>query len=285
MNGKDVANKEQTENLFAETKNAVTILVSRCLYQVKISLLPLLPLERSNPRNLFRTNTDLIRIPSVPGRRLRGEARVPSGKWDDDIDTPSSNDFTIFTIFAIFTIFLPFFLPFLPFYFSGLAVALPGPHTLLSEQFDRATDPATATADGGAGQRQGRGGGVYVEAPRPWSHPLVHVFLPDLAKGRQERRVAGASRRGSRARQTGLGARGDHQGLLEEDGGTVRARAIADGGFWAGGWGRGRRERRGRGRDDPLLLLLLSLGQAGGGVLESRVERNGAHIRDDTGVG
>lgn len=34
VNGKDVANKEQTENLFAETKNAVTILVSRCLYQV-----------------------------------------------------------------------------------------------------------------------------------------------------------------------------------------------------------------------------------------------------------
>ncbi|XP_029043187.2 PDZ domain-containing protein 4 [Osmia bicornis bicornis] len=33
VNGKDVANKEQTENLFAETKNAVTILVSRCLYQ------------------------------------------------------------------------------------------------------------------------------------------------------------------------------------------------------------------------------------------------------------
>ncbi|XP_066586090.1 E3 ubiquitin-protein ligase PDZRN3 isoform X2 [Prorops nasuta] len=32
VNGKDVANKEQTENLFAETKNAVTILVSRCLY-------------------------------------------------------------------------------------------------------------------------------------------------------------------------------------------------------------------------------------------------------------
>lgn len=35
VNGKDVANKEQTENLFAETKNAVTILVSRCLYQVR----------------------------------------------------------------------------------------------------------------------------------------------------------------------------------------------------------------------------------------------------------
>ena len=33
VNGKDVANKEQTENLFAETKSAVTILVSRCLYQ------------------------------------------------------------------------------------------------------------------------------------------------------------------------------------------------------------------------------------------------------------
>ncbi|XP_018338845.1 PREDICTED: E3 ubiquitin-protein ligase PDZRN3 [Trachymyrmex septentrionalis] len=33
VNGKDVANKEQTENLFAETKNAVTILVSRCVYQ------------------------------------------------------------------------------------------------------------------------------------------------------------------------------------------------------------------------------------------------------------
>nr|XP_033341888.1 PDZ domain-containing protein 4-like [Megalopta genalis] len=33
VNGKDVANKEQTENLFAETKNAVTILVSRCLFQ------------------------------------------------------------------------------------------------------------------------------------------------------------------------------------------------------------------------------------------------------------
>ncbi|XP_076177179.1 SLo interacting protein 1 isoform X2 [Ptiloglossa arizonensis] len=33
VNGLDVANKEQTENLFAETKNAVTILVSRCLYQ------------------------------------------------------------------------------------------------------------------------------------------------------------------------------------------------------------------------------------------------------------
>ncbi|XP_011495818.1 PREDICTED: E3 ubiquitin-protein ligase PDZRN3 [Ceratosolen solmsi marchali] len=32
VNGKDVANKEQTENLFAETKSAVTILVSRCLY-------------------------------------------------------------------------------------------------------------------------------------------------------------------------------------------------------------------------------------------------------------
>lgn len=35
VNGKDVANKEQTENLFAETKSAVTILVSRCLYQVR----------------------------------------------------------------------------------------------------------------------------------------------------------------------------------------------------------------------------------------------------------
>ncbi|XP_012280813.1 PDZ domain-containing protein 4 [Orussus abietinus] len=33
VNGRDVANKEQTESLFAETKNAVTILVSRCLYQ------------------------------------------------------------------------------------------------------------------------------------------------------------------------------------------------------------------------------------------------------------
>ncbi|XP_033214476.1 E3 ubiquitin-protein ligase PDZRN3 isoform X2 [Belonocnema kinseyi] len=33
VNGRDVANKEQTENLFAETNNAVTILVSRCLYQ------------------------------------------------------------------------------------------------------------------------------------------------------------------------------------------------------------------------------------------------------------
>ncbi|XP_054000218.1 PDZ domain-containing protein 4 isoform X1 [Hylaeus anthracinus] len=33
VNGRDVANKEQTENLFAETKSAVTILVSRCLYQ------------------------------------------------------------------------------------------------------------------------------------------------------------------------------------------------------------------------------------------------------------
>ncbi|XP_070158430.1 PDZ domain-containing RING finger protein 4 isoform X1 [Polyergus mexicanus] len=33
VNGRDVANKEQTENLFAETKTAVTILVSRCVYQ------------------------------------------------------------------------------------------------------------------------------------------------------------------------------------------------------------------------------------------------------------
>ncbi|CAB0039300.1 unnamed protein product [Trichogramma brassicae] len=32
INGKDVASKEQTENLFAETKNSVTILVSRCVY-------------------------------------------------------------------------------------------------------------------------------------------------------------------------------------------------------------------------------------------------------------
>lgn len=44
VNGKDVANKEQTENLFAETKNAVTILVSRCLYQVR-SLCGLLKYE------------------------------------------------------------------------------------------------------------------------------------------------------------------------------------------------------------------------------------------------
>ena len=36
VNGKYVANKEQTENLFAETNNSVTILVSRCLYQVFI---------------------------------------------------------------------------------------------------------------------------------------------------------------------------------------------------------------------------------------------------------
>ena len=47
MNGKDVANKEQTENLFAETKNAVTILVSRCLYQVKISLKRFLLIRQS----------------------------------------------------------------------------------------------------------------------------------------------------------------------------------------------------------------------------------------------
>ncbi|XP_076394492.1 SLo interacting protein 1 isoform X2 [Megachile rotundata] len=40
VNGKDVANKEQTENLFAETKNAVTILVSRCLYQGSPSFSP-----------------------------------------------------------------------------------------------------------------------------------------------------------------------------------------------------------------------------------------------------
>ncbi|XP_043478721.1 E3 ubiquitin-protein ligase PDZRN3 [Leptopilina heterotoma] len=37
VNGKDVINKEQTLNLFAETKNAVTILVSRNLYQSSVS--------------------------------------------------------------------------------------------------------------------------------------------------------------------------------------------------------------------------------------------------------
>lgn len=42
-----MANKEQTENLFAETKNAVTILVSRCLYQVKISLKRFLLIRQS----------------------------------------------------------------------------------------------------------------------------------------------------------------------------------------------------------------------------------------------
>lgn len=39
VNGRDVANKEQTENLFAETKTAVTILVSRCVYQVRFNLI------------------------------------------------------------------------------------------------------------------------------------------------------------------------------------------------------------------------------------------------------
>lgn len=34
VNGRDVSNKEETESLFAENKNAVTLLVSRCFYQV-----------------------------------------------------------------------------------------------------------------------------------------------------------------------------------------------------------------------------------------------------------
>lgn len=33
VNGRDVSTKEETELLFAENRNAVTLLVSRCLYQ------------------------------------------------------------------------------------------------------------------------------------------------------------------------------------------------------------------------------------------------------------
>lgn len=35
VNGKDVSNKEETETLFAENRKAVTLLVSRCLNQVR----------------------------------------------------------------------------------------------------------------------------------------------------------------------------------------------------------------------------------------------------------
>lgn len=34
VNGRDVSTKEDTESLFAENKNAVTLLVSRCLFTV-----------------------------------------------------------------------------------------------------------------------------------------------------------------------------------------------------------------------------------------------------------
>lgn len=34
VNGRDVANKEDTESLFAENKKAVTLLVSRCFNKV-----------------------------------------------------------------------------------------------------------------------------------------------------------------------------------------------------------------------------------------------------------
>lgn len=37
VNGRDVTNKEDTETLIAENKNAVTLLVSRCLYNVSIA--------------------------------------------------------------------------------------------------------------------------------------------------------------------------------------------------------------------------------------------------------
>lgn len=32
VNGRDVTTKDETESLFAENRNAVTLLVSRCLY-------------------------------------------------------------------------------------------------------------------------------------------------------------------------------------------------------------------------------------------------------------
>lgn len=37
VNGKDVANKEETESLFAENKKAVTLLVSRCYNRVRFN--------------------------------------------------------------------------------------------------------------------------------------------------------------------------------------------------------------------------------------------------------
>lgn len=36
VNGKDVANKEETECLFAENRKAVTLLVSRCYNKVTV---------------------------------------------------------------------------------------------------------------------------------------------------------------------------------------------------------------------------------------------------------
>lgn len=37
VNGRDVANKDDTESLFAENKKAVTLLVSRCFNKVSTS--------------------------------------------------------------------------------------------------------------------------------------------------------------------------------------------------------------------------------------------------------
>ncbi|KAL6255030.1 hypothetical protein P5V15_013363 [Pogonomyrmex californicus] len=56
VNGKDVANKEQTENLFAETKNAVTILVSRCVYQD----------DEYDDRRIYHQNSPLPSPENVP---------------------------------------------------------------------------------------------------------------------------------------------------------------------------------------------------------------------------
>lgn len=54
VNGKDVANKEETESLFAENRKAVTLLVSRCYNRVSFKF-DSTPSFTSSPHRINRT--------------------------------------------------------------------------------------------------------------------------------------------------------------------------------------------------------------------------------------
>ncbi|KAG5316742.1 PDZD4 protein, partial [Acromyrmex insinuator] len=89
VNGKDVANKEQTENLFAETKNAVTILVSRCVYQD----------DEYNDRHIYHQGSPSLSLQNLPAyqnsmieqliqqQQQQTEERIKNSEVDNCIST------------------------------------------------------------------------------------------------------------------------------------------------------------------------------------------------------
>lgn len=78
VNGRDVSTRDDTEQLFAENKNAVTLLVSRCLFTVCDLLLQIF---------FFRLDFHYIITTAITGKRsrfsFRGNFQLPKRECFD----------------------------------------------------------------------------------------------------------------------------------------------------------------------------------------------------------